>query len=141
MKRRADRIDRITRMRSGVSRTFSESCKSCPILSTPLHSAEVSPLRVSVPPCELPRTDARGARDRERRREVKRMSENVSAPVGIRPPVVVKRKQAVAVNTVAADAVELVSSKSYRSWISGLKKRYRATQIMAATWNDSLMSA
>ena len=72
---------------------------------------------------------------------MKRMSENVSAPVGIRPPVVVKRKQAVAVKTVAADAVELVSSKSYRSWISGLKKRYRATQIMAATWNDSLMSA
>ena len=51
MRRRADRIDRIyriTRMRSGVSRTFCESCKSCPILSTPLHSAEVSP---SVSPC------------------------------------------------------------------------------------------
>lgn len=61
------------------------------------------------------------------------MSENVSAPVGVRPPVVVvKRKRAVAVKTVAADAVELVSSKSYRSWISGLKKRYRATQIKAA---------
>lgn len=73
---------------------------------------------------------------------MKRMSENVSAPVGVRPPVVVvKRKRAVAVKTVAADAVELVSSKSYRSWISGLKKRYRATQIMAATWYDSLTAA
>jgi hypothetical protein len=30
------------------------------------------------------------------------------------------------------DEVALISSKSYRSWISELKKRYRATQIKAA---------